>query len=162
MSDDFKIIQESTKKFVGGELCVMLILCKGIFSVEVVTQNKSFGRKATKDREQAEFLFQTIEDSIFRYSKLVDASATLEKCFSFKTIDKIIFVIYVQDRIISQDDIVYLRKHIHFRTIIKNGYYDKVKQPGIVTIYIVPDFDKKPFGYLVGKDTLRELQFKLL
>ena len=43
MSDDFKIIQESTKKFVGGELCVMLILCKGIFSVEVVTQNKSFG-----------------------------------------------------------------------------------------------------------------------
>ncbi len=158
---DFKIINETSKRFLGGELCVMLILCKGIYSVEVVTQKKTFGRKPTTSKEQAELLFKTIEDSIFRYSKLVDASETLEKCFTFKTIDKIIFVIYVQDRIITQDDIVYLRKNIKFRTKIKNGFYDKIKQDGTVTIYIVPDFDKKPFGYLVGTEYLRDLQFKL-
>ncbi len=158
----FRIVSEKVKIFDTGELCVMLILSEGKYLVEVVNRISSIGRIQIASRKDAEFMVRTIECCFHRYRNIIDAEIAFGKAFSLKDLDKIIFVIYSTNRIITQDDIVYLRKNIEFRTIIKKHHHYLEKQKGAVTIYILPDFSKKPFAYLVGTEYLRDLKFRFL
>ncbi|MEI6487724.1 MAG: hypothetical protein WCP52_02110 [Bacteroidota bacterium] len=156
------ILSEKSKIYYGGELCVMLIIADGEYFVDVVNQTRSFGRIKFETRKEAEFLFQTIEERIFWYSNVNEAEKALDNAIALISPDLIVFAIYTLNRNITQDDIVYLRKSIHFRTIIKKGFNYLDKQRGMVTIYIVSDFGKKPIGFLVGTEYLRDLKFRLL
>jgi Glu-tRNA(Gln) amidotransferase subunit E-like FAD-binding protein len=160
MSTEFNILTENTFGFKGGKLYVMLLRDNGSYGVEVVDRAKTFGRKMADSREQAEFLFKSICDRLSNYKTIEDAVDAITKAFTFESVDKVLFVIIMDDKVCSQDDIVSIRDVIKFRTLLKFGYKKKVKEEDALTIYIYEKrTDKKPYAILVG--TTKGSDFKL-
>lgn len=158
----FKILKEETINLKGGRLCVLLTSEKGKCGVEVVNDRRGFGRKYTDNRDEAEFLFDALFERISTYKKVADAEKAVKKCLSFRSIDKIVFVLLAEEKIVTQNFIVVLRKKIRFRTTIKLNYKRRIKKNGALTIYISSEFDKKPFGVFTGTDEAKDLKFKLI
>ena len=160
--ETFKIQREKLKKYTEGELCVMLILVDGAYMVEVVNKAVSLGRIILEKRKEAEFLFLAIENLFCRYRIIENAEAALTKAFAFGNYDLIAFAIYATNRILTNDNLVYLRKNIFIRFTTELNKDYKLDKKDMVTIYISKDFKTEPIGFLVGTNNLKNLKFRLL
>ena len=160
--ETFKILSEKSKKYVGGELCVMLINNVGAFTVEVVNKKECLARITLETRKEAEFLFAAIEDLFCRYRIVENAESAIIKAFALKNYDLITFAVYSTNRLMTNDNLVFLRKNIfiRFRTELNTEYLQAKKD--MVTIFISKDFNTKEIGYLVGNSWLTDLKFRLL
>ena len=158
----FTIMIEKSRKYVGGELCVMLINNNGAFMVEVANRNMCLARITLETRKEAEFLFEAIEDLFCRYRIIENAEAALIKAFALENYDLIVFAVYSTNRIMTNDNLVFLRKNIfiRFRTELNTEYLQAKKD--MVTIFVSKDFKTKEIGYLVGNAWLKNLKFRLL
>lgn len=135
----------------------MLLRENGNFGVEVADREKTFDRKMTKDRKEADLLFDSIEDRLARYKHLRDAEKAIETCFGFKSLDKLLFVLIMDDRISSQADIVAIKGRVKFVTRPKFGDDDAL------TVYIFENrADKKPYGVLKGTTRGDDFKFELI
>jgi hypothetical protein len=157
MNTDFRILRENTFNLKGGKLYLMLLRENGNYGVEVVDREKTFGRKMSKDRKEADFLFDTIEDRLARYKNLKEAEKAIESCFGFKSLDKLLFVLIMDDRISCQADIVAMKGKVKFVTRPEFGDNDSL------TVYIFENkTDKKPYGVLKGTTKVNDFKFELL
>ena len=158
----FTIMIEKSRKYSGGELCVMLINNDGAFMVEVANRKECLTRITLATRKEAEFLFEAIEDLFCRYRIIENAEAALIKAFALKHYDLIVFAVYSTNRIMTNDNLVFLRKNIfiRFRTELNTEYLQAKKDK--VTIFVSKDFKTKEIGYLVGNAWLTNLKFRLL
>lgn len=163
MNTDFKIINENTFSFKGGKLYLMLLYENGEFGVEVVDHTKTFGRKIAKDYKSADFLFESVANRLSQYKCLEDAENAIIKCFAFDSLDKLLFVLIMDDRISSQADIVSIKNKFNFIINLKFGYKKKVKNSNYITIYVYEKItDKKPYGLLYGSSMANDMKFELL
>lgn len=163
MNTDFRIIKENTFSLKGGKLYTMLLRENGVFGVEVVDRTKTFGRKFAKTFEDAEFLFDSIAERIAQYKDLTDAENAIARCFAFKSLDKLLFVLIMDDRLSSQADIVAIKGKFKFRTRLKFGYRKKVKDIDSLTIYIYDtETSKRPYAVMYGAADAQKLIFELL
>lgn len=158
----FTIMIEKSRRYVGGELCVMLINNEGAFMVEVANRKYCLARITLATRKEAEFLFSAIEDLFCRYRIVENAETTLIKAFDLKHYDLIVFAVYSTNRIMTNDNLVFLRKNIfiRFRTELNTEYLQAKKD--MVTIFVSKDFKTKEIGYLVGNSWLTDLKFRFL
>lgn len=159
--NSFKIVTENTTSTKGGKFYTMLLQDGEDFVVEVASKSKSLGKKYASSQEQAGFLFDIVNQRLALYTNFADAEKAIEKCFSFKTLDKTMFVLMAEDRILTHKDIVFMKTKMKFRTRTKRNYKHKVKEENAVTIYIHSAFDKKSFGYLIGTEDSSEFKFIL-
>ena len=159
--ETFKILSEKSKIYSGGELCVMLIISDGAYLVEIVNK-KCLARIELERRKDAEFLFEAIEDLFCRFRIIENAEAALIKAFALKHYDLIVFAVYSTNRLMTNDNLVFLRKNIfiRFRTELNTEYLQAKKD--MVTIFVSKDFKTKEIGYLVGNSWLTDLKFRLL
>jgi hypothetical protein len=163
MDTDFKVINENTFSFKDGELYVMLLRENGEFGVEVVDREKTFGRKITQDYKTADFLFESVINRLSQYKCLEDAENAIMKCFAFDSLDKLLFVLIMDDRISSQSDIVSIESKFNFIIRLKFGYRKKIKNKNSITIYVYEKItDKKPYALLYGSDMANDMRFELL
>lgn len=162
MLTDFRILKEETFNFKGGKLYVMLLRENAKFGIEVVDREKSFGRKFTANRDEADFLFESIANRLSKYKNIKDAEAAIKRSFSLEPIDKLLFVLIVDDSVISQNDIVSLKDKLKFKTRVKIDYFKKKKKENALTIYVYSDSEKKPFGVLIGTREAKDLRLELL
>ena len=160
--ESFKILLEKSKKYRDGELYVMLINNDGAFMVEVANRKECLTRITLATRKEAEFLFSAIEDLFCRYRIVENAETTLIKAFDLKHYDLIVFAVYSTNRIMTNDNLVFLRKNIfiRFRTELNTEYLQAKKD--MVTIFVSKDFKTKEIGYLVGNSWLNNLKFRFL
>lgn len=161
-AETFTIMSEKSKKYVGGELCVMLINNDGALMIEVANRKECLARITLATRKEAEFLFEAIEDLFCRYRIIENAEAALIKAFALENYDLIVFAVYSTNRILTNDNLVFLRKNIfiRFRTELNTEYLQAKKD--MVTIFVSKDFKTKEIGYLVGNAWLTNLKFRLL
>jgi len=163
MNTDFRILSENTFNLKGGKLYVMLLRDNDNYGVEVVDREKTFGRKMTESRKQAEFLFDSVTERLSRYKNLKDAVFAIEKCFAFKSLDKLLFVLIMDDKVCSQADIVAMKGKFKFKTRLKFGYNKNVKDKDSLTVYIYENQTaKKPYGVLFGSADSKNMKFELL
>ena len=160
--ESFKILIEKSKKYRDGELCGMLILTEGEFIVEVANRKECLARIKLERRRDAEFLFTAIEDLFCRYRIVENAEAALIKAFALENYDLIVFAVYSTNRLMTNDNLVFLRKNIfiRFRTELNTEYLQAKRD--MVTIFISKDFSTKEIGYLVGNSWLTDLKFRFL
>ena len=161
--NNFRIILENTFKFKEGKLYLMMIRENEVYGVEVVDREKTFGRKYAKNREQADLLFDKISTKLSKLKRLSDAEQVIERCFSSKTIDKTLFILMADDKILTQTDIVKMNNQIEFWMTVKIGFNKMVKDEDSLTVYVYETSKrKKPFGVLVGDAFGKNLKFELL
>lgn len=154
---EFRILRENTFSLKGGKLYLMLLRENGIFGVEVADRAKTFGRKMAKDRKGADFLFDSIEERLSRYDNVKDAEKAIENCFGFKSLDKLMFVLVMDDRICSQSDIVAIKGKIKFITRPEFGENDSLE------VFISENrTDKKPYAVLKGTTKGDDFKFELI
>ena len=160
--ETFSIMTEKSRIYVGGELCVMLINKIGRFTVEVANRKECLARIILETRKEAEFLFDAIEDLFCRYRIIENAESALIKAFALEHYDLIVFAVYSSNRLMTNDNLVFLRKNIfiRFRTELNTEYLQEKKD--MVTIFVSKDFKTKEIGYLVGNSWLTDLKFRLL
>lgn len=163
MNTDFKIFREETFSFKGGKMYLMLLCEDGNFGVEVVNREKTFGRKNTKNRAEADFLFETISDKLLKYKVLAEAENAIVRCFEMNSINKLLFVLIAEDSITTQADIVVIHGKFEFITRPKFGYVKKKKELNGLTIYLYENrSDKKPYGLLYGSTNANDFKFEFL
>lgn len=157
MNTDFRILRENTFNLKGGKLYLMLLRDNGSFGVEVADRTKTFGRKMTVDRNQADFLFDSIEERLSRYTCIQDAEKAIETSFKFKSLNKLMFVLIMDDKICSQDDIVNMGDNVKYYTRPQFGDNESL------TVYISEKkTDKKPFCVLTGTTKANDFKFELI
>jgi hypothetical protein len=157
MNTDFNILTENTFSFKGGKLYIMLLLDKGKYGVEVVDRGKTFGRKMTETRSDADFLFESISDRLDRCKNLSEAENAIVKCFALDSLDKTLLVLFMDDKIGSQADIVSIKGKVKFITKPKFGDDDSL----VVYIY-EKRTDKKPYAVLKGTTKGDDFKFELI
>lgn len=162
MNTEFRVISENTFDLKGGKLYTMLLRENENFGVEVVNRTKTFGRKLTKNRKEADILFDAVSDKIAKYKHIKDAESAITRCFSLKGMDKLLFVLVAEDSVITQKDIVSLKDRIDFKTRVKINYVKNVRKENALTVYIYLGLDKKAFGVLIGTREAKDLKFELL
>lgn len=162
MLNDFRILSEETFNFKGGKLYLMLLRENAKYGVEVVDREKSFGRKIVGSRSDADFLFESISNRLSKYKTIKDAETAIKRCFSLKDMNKLLFVLIVDDSTISQSDIKSLKKNINFRTRVKVDYLKSKKKENALTVYVYADSERKAFGVLTGTREAKDLKFELL
>ena len=163
MNTDFNILTEDTFSFKGGKLYVMLLVDGGKYGVEVVDRTKTFGRKMTDSRSDADFLFKSISDRLSRYTKLKDAEDAIVKCFALDSLNKVLFVLIMDDKVGSQADIVSIADKVKFVSKLKFGYSKKKRDKNALTVYIYENrTDKKPYAVLVGTTNADDFKFELI
>lgn len=163
MNTDFRILSENTFNLKGGKLYVMLLRDNGNYGVEVVDREKTFGRKMTETRKQAEFLFDSISDRLNRYKCLKDAVNAIERCFALDSVDKVLFTLIMDDRVSAQADIVSMKGKVKFISQPLFNVKKDVKEKGALTVYIYEKrTDKKPYAVLVGTIKVNDFKFELL
>ena len=158
MTNDFRVIRENTFNLKGGKLYVMVLRDNGKYGVEVVDREKTFGRKMTDTNKEADLLFDSIVSRLNKYTVIKDAELAIKRCFKFKSINKILFVLVMDNKISSQADIVSIGDKVKFVTKVK---FNRIK--GLITINVFESRDeKKPFATLTGKDNGKSLIFHLI
>ena len=159
MNTDFRVIAEETFSYKEGKLYLMLINENNQFSIEVVDKKKTFGRQLTKDREQADLLYNQFIKSLSSYEGFVQAEEAVVECLKLKTVDKMVFFLLTKDTIITQKDIVNLKGKIIFKTRVKIEYHRNIKKENGLTVYVYLNSDKKAFGVLIGNREAQDLKF---
>lgn len=160
---DFRVLKENTFTFKGDKLYLMLVIDNASYGIEVVDHSKTFGRKMTSDRKEADNMFDVLSDRLAGFSSLVDATNFLEKTFSMKSKDKFRFAIVALNNVISQNNIVeMLGAKIKFKTKLQFNYSGKTKKKDALTVYIYFGKEKKPLGMLVGTTKADDLKFNFL
>lgn len=162
MNNDFRILMEDTFEFKGGKLYLMLMRENSNFGVEVMNRTKTFGRKMAKDREEADLLYDFVSDKIKKYKTITDAEDAIKRCFVFKSVDKLLFILMADDNVISQNDIVSLKDKVNLKTRVKINYLKNKKKKDALTVYVFLGSDKKAFGVLTGTLEAKDLKFELL
>jgi hypothetical protein len=157
MNTEFRILNENTFNLKGGKLYTMLLRDNGIFGVEVVDREKTYGRKMTENLKQAEFLFDSISDRLIKYKTFTDAVSAIERCFGLDSLNKTLFTLIMDDKIGSQADIVAMKGKFKFVTLPKFGKDDSL----IVNIF-EKRTDKKPYGVLIGTVKGDDFKFELI
>jgi len=161
--NDFRVILESTFKFKEEKLYLMLLRENGMFGVELVDRKKTFGRKYTKDRKQADLLFDEISNRLSEFKSLHLAEEFIKDSFKTKSIDKLLFIIMANGKTITQNDIVKMKDKVNFNLKLKFDFERKVKKKDALTIYVYEKrLDKKPFGVMVGTTNGDDLKFELV
>lgn len=157
MNNDFRVIRENTFNLKGGKLYLMLLRDNGVFGVEVVDREKTFGRQMTNTRKEADFLFDSIVDRLDKFTSIKDAENAIKRCFKVKSTDKMMFVLIMDNKVSSQTDIVAIRDKIKFVTKVKFN-----REKGLMTIHVSENRTEKPFATLKGTDDGKNLIFELL
>jgi len=161
MTTDFRILKEDTLTFKGGRLYLMLLCEKSRFGVEVVDNEKTFGRKFARSRAEADFLFESITNRLSKYKSLLDAEAALKRSFSSDDLDKILFILITDGAVVSQADITSLKEKINFKLKVKVDYLKNKKKKNALTIYVYLNSERKPFGVLTGTREAKDLRLEL-
>ena len=159
MNTEFRVLKEETFSLKGGTIYTMLLRENGIFGVEVVNNKKTFGRKYTKDRPEADLLFDMTVDRLSQYKSIVDAEKAVENCFGFKSLNKLMFVLLMDDVVCSQVDIVIMKSKGKVKFVTHHEFGDDDS----LSIYISEKItDKKPYGVLKGTVRGRDFKCELL
>lgn len=162
MSNDFKILRDEAFVLKGGTLYLMLLKDFDNFGVEVVNNKKTFGRKITKDRAEAEAMFDDLAGRLAEFAKISEAELFVSTCYAVNSIEKFKFVILVLDKVTTQADIVSMVSRIKFRTMIRFNYNKNKKETNALTVYVYIKGERKAFGLLVGTKTAKDLKFEFI
>lgn len=163
MNTDFKILMECTFDYKGKKLHLMLLRENSMYGIEVVDNTKSFGRKMTDDRKDADHIFETLTERLNAFSSLKSAEDFLTETFAIKSLNKFRFSIMALYNVISQSDIVnMLNAKVKFKTRLQFGYNGSKKKKDALTVYIHLTNSKKPFGVLVGTTKANDFKFNFL
>lgn len=162
MLNDFRILSENTFNFKGGKLYLMLLRENAKYGVEIVDREKSFGRKFAESRAEADYLFESIVNRLSKYKSLKDAEIAIKRCFSLKSLDKLLFVLIMDDSVVTQDDIKSLKEKLKFKTRVKVNYLKSKKKENALTVYVYLNSEKRAFGVLTGTREAKDLKLELL
>ena len=162
MSNDFKILRDEAFVLKGGTIYLMLLKDFDNFGVEVVNRKNTFGRKTTKDRKEAEAMFDELAIRLSEFKKISDAETFIKTCFDINSLEKFKFATMALDKIITQKDIVSMTEKINFRTLLRFNYNKKKKEDGALTVYLYIKGEKKAFGLLVGTTKADDLKFEFI
>ncbi len=102
--DDFRIIQENTLNYKGNRLFVMMLRDGDKFGVEVVDKTKTFGRKYTENRKEAEKLFDVLSSRLKRCDDLAIAEKAIKMSFERMVFKEIVFLLTVGDKMFTQKE----------------------------------------------------------
>ena len=162
---DFRILEESTFNLKGGKLYLMLLRENGKFGIEVVNREKTFGRKYTDSQKKANLLFDIITNKLSVYTTLADAENCVIRCFSLKSVNKLMFILTADGKETTQGDIQKLREEgiIEFKMDVQFGFLKDKKKKDAISIYISETRHSKPYGVLFGmNDGNLKMTFELL
>ena len=159
---EFRILKEHTFKFKEGKLYLMLLREGDRFGVEVVDRNKTFGRKYTTDRKEADLLFNTIEKRLSVYNDLLSAEFKIKSCLKKTDLKEMMFLLSLEDREMSQAEIGQLLIKQKFQVKTKYNVCRTEKKDGSITIYVFFDIKKKALGRFYGERFSKKFKWELL
>lgn len=150
MSDEFRILNESTISFKNNKLYVMLLKEFDEYGVEVATKNEGLGRKFTENKDKAIELFDAVADKLNTIKNFEKAEDKIKTYFTLKDINEIIFLLKSEDVVRSQVSIGDL--YVSFKFRVKTKYDTKGDDYclGAITIYIFFKNKRKPIGRFIG------------
>jgi len=150
MSEEFRILNESTVSFKNNKLYIMLLREFGEYGVEVASKTEGLGRKFAEDKAKATELFDAVAEKLVNIKSFERAEEKIKSYFSLKDINEIIFLLKSEDVVRSQISIGDLC--VYFRFKAKSKYDTKGDEYclGAITIYIFFGKKKKPIGRFIG------------
>lgn len=102
----FRIIKEQTHKYNKTDTIYVLMFREGItYGIDVADNNKGFGRCAFDTKEQAEYVFERLNDTIFEIN---DYTATCQYCNSLlrgETFADIVLFLHTVKRYVNKGEI---------------------------------------------------------
>ena len=162
MNNDFKVLLENTFKFKEGKLYLMLLHDNGAYAIEVVDRYKTFGRKYSNNRKEAELLFNTVINKLAPIKTLITAESLIKDSFGRTEIREIIFLLSLEDRNISQKEIGKLVIALKIKVKAKQNYLCAKRKKGAITIYVFFDIKKKAIGRFFGTRFSDDFKFEKL
>lgn len=157
---DFRILTEETFSYKGGKLYLMLLKDFDKFGVEVVDRAQTFGRKYTKDRKEAEYLFDIIKKRLNTYKHFDVAVCAIKRSFERNNLNETMFLLVAEERITSQTKIGRMVKKFKLNVVSKAGIYRDSRKKGAITIYVY--FGGKVFGRFYGTRFGEDFSFETL
>lgn len=150
MSEEFRILNESTISFKNNKLYVMLLKELGEYGVEVASKSEGFGRKFAEDKAKATELFEAVADKLSRIKNFELAERKIKSYLSLKDVNEIIFLLQSEDVVRTQVSIGDL--YVSFKLRTKASYDTRGDDYclGAITIYIFFGKKKKPIGRFIG------------